>query len=103
MDYFEQTIYWLLAGSKGALNRLKIISDLEKKPMNMNELSKKTGLNYTTIQHHIDLLLENNLLVERGSKYGKVLFISSQLIEKNSLVKKLFDESVLHGEKNEQK
>jgi len=95
MDYFEQTMYWLLSGSKGAINRVRIIAELEKKPVNMNALSKKTNLNYKTIQHHVQLMLENNLLVERGSNYGKVFFLSPQLNEKKSLFKKLFDESNL--------
>ena len=99
MDYFEQTMYWLLSGSKGAINRVRIIAELDKKPVNMNELSKKTNLNYKTIQHHIQLLLENNLIVERGSKYGKIFFLSPQLDEKKSLFKKLFDETIFVEEK----
>lgn len=100
MDYFEQTIYWLLAGSKGALNRIKIIQSLEKRPMNLNELSEKVSLNYKTVQHHTDLLIENNLLVTQGKKYGKVFFISEQLTQKNSLLKKLFEENNLKENRN---
>ena len=104
MDYFEQTVYWLMAGSKGASNRLRIIEVLEKKPMNLNELSKKVNLNYKTVQHHIDLLIENNLLVKMGNKYGQVYFLSEQMREKQGLFKKLLDTSNLEEtEKNGEK
>jgi predicted transcriptional regulator len=103
MDGFEQTMYWLLAGSKGASNRLKIIEFLDKKPGNQNELSKKIGLNYKTVQHHIDLLVENNLLVKKGDKYGQVYFLSPQLHEKLELFKKLLEESNMLGENSNEK
>jgi predicted transcriptional regulator len=85
MDSIEQTMYWLLAGSKGSLNRIRILQTLERKPMNLNELSKATGMNYKTAQHHIELLLENNLLIAKGNKYGQVYFISDLLKSKNEL------------------
>jgi len=97
-DAFEQTMYWLLAGSKGAENRIRIIAALRARPMNLNELSKKTALNYKTVQHHIDLLTENNLLVKRGNRYGQVYFLSDQLGEKRELFKKLFESSSVTGE-----
>ena len=91
MDYFEQTMYWLLAGSKGAANRIRIIGKIKNKPMNLNELSKKTGLSYKTAQHHIELLLENNLIVKTGNRYGQVYFLSDQLKEKNESLKKMLE------------
>ncbi len=100
MDYFEQTAYWLLAGSKGALNRLRIIGILGQKPMNLHELSKQTGLSYKTAQHHIELLVENNLLSRTGNKYGAVFFVSDQLKAHDALVKKLVDaQKQMEGEK----
>lgn len=85
MDSFEQTMYWLLSGSKGSVNRLKILSHLEKKPSNLNELSKAMNLNYKTTQHHIELLVENNLLTTRGNNYGQVYFHSQALQSKHEL------------------
>ena len=91
-------MYWLLSGSRGAGNRLRILSFVEKRPCNLNELSKGVGLNYKTTQHHVSLLLENRLLVAKGSKYGQVLFPSEALHEKQELFKKLLGPSV-GGEK----
>ncbi|MEK6957511.1 MAG: hypothetical protein AABW99_00830 [archaeon] len=45
MDSFEQSVHWLLAGSKGCANRIRIIAELGKKPVNLHELAKKVGLN----------------------------------------------------------
>lgn len=89
MDSFEQTMYWLLSGSKGSLNRIKILTYLEKRPANVNELSKELKLNYKTMQHHMALLLENNLLVAKGNKYGQMYFLSDVFQSKRELFNKL--------------
>jgi len=99
MDSFQQVLYWLILGSKGGKNRARILFSLEKNPMNSNELSKKLKLDYKTAQHHINLLLENKLIVKTGDKYGQVFFVSPQIKKNWSLFKKLFEKKVLKEEK----
>jgi len=79
--HLKQVLWYLLAGTRGGPVRAQIIFLLKKKPMNMNQLSKKLKLDYKTIQHHIDILLENNVLVKQG-KYGAALFLS-ELMDAN--------------------
>ncbi len=83
----KQIIYYLIAGTRGGEARAKIINAIRKKPMNANKLSKELGYDYKTIQHHIDILIENKILEKRGD-YGAVYFISS-LMESNISI---FDE-----------
>jgi len=37
------------------------------------------GLDYKAIQHHLDVLTKNNLIVKQGEKYGVLFFISPYL------------------------
>lgn len=67
--------------------------------MNSNALTKKVNLDYKTTQHHINLLLENQLIVKTGDKYGQVFFISLQLKDNWSLFKKLFEKKILKEER----
>lgn len=97
MNRFEQILYWLIAGSKGGANRARILYCLEKKPMNANMLSKKLGLDYKTVQHHIDILQENQLITSSGKGYGNVYFISPELKDAWQLFKKMFEEKDLGG------
>ena len=89
MDSFEQTLYWLLSGSKGGANRIKILSFLQTNPCNLHELSQHMHLNYKTTQHHVELLLENNILVTKGNKYGQIYFVSDAFQSKKELFEKL--------------
>ncbi|MEM4630403.1 MAG: winged helix-turn-helix domain-containing protein [Candidatus Diapherotrites archaeon] len=94
-------MYWLLSGSKGSVSRLKILKALQKKPMNIHSISQFLGLNYKTVQHHIDLLLENNFISKTGNKYGQLFFWSEQLKSKNDLFKRILEENDLHEEEKQ--
>ena len=75
----RRLLWFVFAGSRGGLNRLKIISQLKKNPFNTNQLATELGLDYKAIQHHIRVLEKNNLITKVGEKYGVTYFISSFL------------------------
>ena len=77
--YAKRLLWFIFAGSRGGLNRLRIISSLKKKPLNTNQLAKDLGLDYKAIQHHIKVLEKNNLITKIGEKYGVTFFISTFL------------------------
>ena len=75
----KRLLWFVFAGSRGGLNRLKIIVMLNENPQNTNQLAKNLGLDYKAIQHHIRVLEKNNLITPVGEKYGIVYFISTFL------------------------
>ena len=75
----KRLLWFVFAGSRGGLNRLRIISALKDKPMNTNQLANELGLDYKAIQHHINVLEKNNLISKEGEKYGITFFISTFL------------------------
>ena len=75
----KRLLWFIFAGSRGGLNRLRIISTLKKQSKNTNQLANELGLDYKAIQHHINVLVKNNLIVKEGEKYGITFFISTFL------------------------
>ncbi len=80
----------LFVGSRGATNRIRIMSMLRKRPSNRNQLSTVLGIEYKAIQHHLKVLEKNNLVRKTGNHYG-VVYCVSPLFENNEIV---FDEIV---------
>jgi len=78
----KRLLWFIFAGSRGGLNRLKIISILKNTPLNTNQLSKELGLDYKAIQHHIKVLEKNNMITKIGEKYN-VVYFTSNFIETN--------------------
>ena len=75
----KRLLWFVFAGSRGGLNRLKIISKLKENPFNINQLAKELGLAYKAIQHHIRVLEKNNMISKVGEKYNVNYFISTFL------------------------
>ncbi len=84
-------VFWLLfVKSKGAPNRITIMSALRKRTSNRNQLSTVLGIEYKVIQHHLKVLEGNNLVRKIGNHYG-VIYCVSTLFENSEFV---FDEIV---------
>jgi predicted transcriptional regulator len=86
---FNQILYWLIAGTRGGANRARILELLSKKPGNARNIAQALGLDYKTIQHHLELLTKNGVIVSSGPNYGKVYFLSQESEEMKDEIRKL--------------
>ncbi len=84
----KMLLWSTFAGSKGCINRVKIVSQLKKMPLNTNQLGKQLGLDYKVIERHLEILEQHELVTKVGNRYGSTFFLSS-LLEHNL---NLFDE-----------
>ena len=75
----KRLLWFLFAGSRGGLNRIRLIEAIKEKPLNANQLAKELKLDYKAIQHHINVLEKNNIISREGGKYGAMYFISTFL------------------------
>ncbi|MDX1533346.1 MAG: winged helix-turn-helix domain-containing protein [Nitrosopumilaceae archaeon] len=92
----KRLLWFVFAGSRGGLNRLKIMQIIKEKPSNINQIATELGLDYKAIQHHIRVLEKNNLISKEGEKYGITYFVST-FLEVNM---ESFDEIVQKLEKS---
>ncbi len=84
-------VFWVLfVASRGATNRIRIMSVLRKRPRNRNQLATELSIDYKNIQHHIKILEGNNLVKKFGNQYGLIYCVSA-LFENSEAV---FDEIV---------
>jgi len=94
--YAKRLLWFVFVGSRGGLNRIRIISTIRERPLNANQLAKELDLDYKAIQHHIGVLEKNNIITRVGEKYGATFFIST-FLEVNLAA---FDEIVAKLEKS---
>ena len=72
----------VFTGMGGRYTRLRIICAITEDPINILEISKRLSLDYKTVQHNIEVLEKNNLIVREGTGYGD-MFFPSELISSN--------------------
>ena len=78
-ETFKRLLWWIIAGTRGGRSRGKIILILKERPSNASQLADMLKMDYKTIRHHLDVLLENKLIVKMGEKYAASYFLSPQL------------------------
>lgn len=89
MEQFEKVLWWLIGGTRGGKNRLRIIMLLEDKPRNANSIAEDLELDYKTVTHHLDLMKENNVVDTIGEGYGKNYSLSPQMEENLDRLEKI--------------
>jgi len=73
----RQLLWYLLAGTRGGANRVRILEALRERPYNAHQLSEALALDYRTIRHHLTLLQKNGLITRpAGDAYASPYFLS---------------------------
>ena len=73
----DQLLWYLLAGTRGGANRIRIIEAIAERPLNAHQLAEKLALDYRTVRHHLDVLTDNQVLARpMGGAYGSPYFLS---------------------------
>jgi DNA-binding transcriptional ArsR family regulator len=72
-------LWYVLGGARGGQNRARIIQRLSIRPLNLNQLAEKLGVDYRTVMHHMHVLQSNSLVVAQGDGYGAMYFLSPRL------------------------
>jgi len=75
----RKVLWWLIGGARGGKNRFRLVRALSTTPMNANQLATTLDLDYKTVRHHLDLLVENGVLESMGEGYGTTYFLTDEM------------------------
>ena len=87
----RRVIWWLIVGTKGGLNRARIIRAFKERPYNANQLAELLGLDYKTVRHHLKVLQDNKVIISAGERYGTVYFLSSYMEKEYEVFEEYLD------------
>ncbi|MFC4408520.1 winged helix-turn-helix domain-containing protein [Haloarchaeobius iranensis] len=74
----EKALWYLLVGTRGGKNRVRIIRSIDERPRNANQLAEAIDVDYNTVRHHLEMLVEHNVLEKGGEGYGAMYFLTDQ-------------------------
>ncbi|PSQ48648.1 ArsR family transcriptional regulator [Halobacteriales archaeon SW_12_67_38] len=74
----EAVLWYVLTGTRGGTNRVRILQALDERPRNANQLAEDLGLDYKTVRHHLDVLEDNGVLEDSGDDYGAIYLPTDQ-------------------------
>lgn len=88
----EGVLWYVLSGTRGGPNRVRILRSLEERPRNANQLAEDLDLDYKTVRHHLEVLVENGVVTSSGDEYGAV-YLPTDRVRKNwDLVEEIAEE-----------
>jgi DNA-binding transcriptional ArsR family regulator len=68
----EAVLWYVLTGTRGGANRVRLLQAMNEQPRNANQLAEDLDLNYKTVRHHLDVLMDNNIVTASGDEYGAI-------------------------------
>jgi DNA-binding transcriptional ArsR family regulator len=79
---FRSLMWYLLCGTRGGPNRVRILELLERSPANAHQLAASLGLDYRTVRHHLRLLEQNGAIARPvGDAYAAPYELSPYLAD----------------------
>ncbi len=86
----EGVLWYLLASSRGAATRVRVLRALDERPRNPNQLAEDLDLDYTTVQHHLEVFEENNVVEATGDDYAAAYLPTEQVRANWDVVEEIF-------------
>ncbi len=75
----EGVLWYVLTGTRGGGNRVRIMKAIDERPRNANKLAESLDLDYTTVRHHLDVLQDNDIVEKKGGDYGAIYIPSNRV------------------------
>jgi DNA-binding transcriptional ArsR family regulator len=75
----EGVIWYVLTGTRGGPNRVRLLRAVDRRPRNANQLADTLELDYKTVRHHLDVLVDNGMVRSTGDDYGAVYLPTDRL------------------------
>lgn len=88
----EKALWYLLVGTRGGENRVRIIRALSERPQNANQLSEALNLEYNTIRYHLEKLVEHDIVETGGEEYGKLYFLTDRFERHEADFERIIDQ-----------
>lgn len=87
----EGVLWYVLASSRGGPTRVRMLRELDERPQNANQLASELEMDYTTIRHHLDVLMDNNVVRRSGDDYGAVYLFTEQAEANRDIIEEIFE------------
>ena len=79
---FKMVLWSIIAGTRGGVNRAKILNLIKETPLNANKIATMLNLDHKTVIHHVKILSKNNLVIKADKVYAAE-FELSQIMKEN--------------------
>jgi DNA-binding transcriptional ArsR family regulator len=88
----EGVLWYVLTGTRGGENRIRLLRAVDERPRNANQLAEALDLDYKTVRHHLDVLVDNDVLRKSGDDYGAVYLPTDRARNNWDVIEEIIDQ-----------
>ena len=83
-------ILWaIIAGTRGGVNRAKILNLIKNNPLNANKIATELNLDHKTVAHHVKILSKNELIIKAEKNYGAEYQLTQIMTENQNVLEEI--------------
>ena len=86
---FKMILWSIIAGTRGGVNRAKILNLVKDTPMNANKIATVLSLDHKTVIHHVKILSKNELIIKADKEYGAKYQLTEIMKENQSVLEEI--------------
>ena len=86
---FKMILWFIIGGTKGGINRAKILNLIKDTPMNANKIATILNVDYKTVVHHVKILSKNELIVKAEKDYGAEYQLTQIMKDNQSVLEEI--------------
>ena len=86
---FKMILWSIIAGTRGGVNRAKILNLIKDTPMNANKIATVLNLDHKTVIHHVKILAKNELVTKAEKDYGAEYQLTQIMKENQSALEEI--------------
>ena len=83
---FKMILWSIIAGTRGGVNRAKILNLVKDTPMNANKIAIVLDLDPKTVTHHVKILVKNELITKQEKEYGAEYHLTKIMRENQNVL-----------------
>ncbi|MEF8773726.1 MAG: winged helix-turn-helix domain-containing protein [Halobacteriales archaeon] len=88
----EAVLWYVLTGTRGGENRVRILQALDERPRNATRLAEDLDLDYKTVRHHLDVLTDNDIVTSSGDDYGAIYMPTEQVRDHWDVIERIIEQ-----------
>ncbi len=88
---FKMILWSIIAGTRGGVNRAKILNLVKDNPLNANKIATVLNLDHKTVVHHVKILSKNELIVKAEKDYGAEYQLTQIMKENQNVLEEIME------------
>ena len=86
---FKMILWSIIGGTRGGVNRAKILNTIRETPMNANKIATVLNLDHKTVIHHVKILTKNNLIIKAEKNYAAEFELTKIMRDNQNVLKEI--------------